>query len=118
MTTGSTWSPTRTCPPRDDVRPLRRCDRDRLLFVDESGVAVVGAVKNLEGPEPDHHGREGHQHDKAHDREPKAEASALLSAQLFAFLLLEALERARADDPRPVPLGLLRRPGSTGPVPT
>ncbi len=81
-----------------------RGDRDRLLLEDESGVAVVRAVQDLQRPEAHHDGRESHHDDQTHDREAQTEAGTLLPALLFAFLLLEALQRARAHDPCPVPV--------------
>ena len=106
VTTGSTWSPTRTCPPRAMIRPRAGVTGTVCCLKDERGVAVVRAVKDLQRPEAHHDGRESHHDDQTHDREAKAEAGALLPALLFAFLLLEALQRARAHDPCPVPVTL------------
>ena len=98
VTTGSTWSPTRTFP-RGKDQAAGGCDRHRLLLVGDRHPLVVRAVQHLERPEADDHRREGDEHDEAHDRKTQPETGALLAALLLTLLVLDALERARADDP-------------------
>ena len=64
--------------PGEDQAPGRDA-RDGFGLIGTGGVLVMGAVKNLERPEADHHGGERQEHDQAHDREPEAETGAFLA---------------------------------------
>ena len=70
-----------------------------MVLIDALGSLVMGAVKHLQGPKTYDHGGEGCEDNQANDREPEAETSGLAPPEFLALLVLDALERARTDDP-------------------